>query len=31
MGEYEARLKKNPKDWQALSGIGDSYFGLKAF
>jgi tetratricopeptide (TPR) repeat protein len=31
MGEYEARLKKNPKDWQALSGIGDSYFGLRRF
>jgi tetratricopeptide (TPR) repeat protein len=31
MGEYEARLKENPKDWQALSGIGDSYFGLRRF
>lgn len=31
MGEYEARLKKNPKDWQALSGIADSYFGLRRF
>jgi tetratricopeptide (TPR) repeat protein len=31
MSEYEARLKENPKDWQALSGIADSYFGLRRF
>lgn len=31
MSKYESRLKENPKDWQALSGIGDSYFGLGRF
>lgn len=31
MSKFESRLKENPKDWQALSGIADSYFGLRRF
>ncbi len=31
VSKYEARLKENPKDWQALSGIADAYFGLRRF
>ena len=31
LGKFEAALKENPNDWQALTALADAYFGLRRF